>query len=124
MTVARKAIALAAFLGLGFVSFVAGDATDRYKTHSPFSESNSEQSDPIANEAPVNPLVEEEPQNQSITRTDRFNWADPSTWQAPAGPGPGEAGNAPGSTNTSPEDRDRDFETYGRGLPIEGASRS
>jgi hypothetical protein len=140
-TVARSAVFLSALLGLFALISAEESPTDRYKTHSLFVDPQStEEAGQIAPGPPtvppltpprdhnddgisdeqINPLVEERPlaNSRSITQSERYSWANPDTWQAPAHQDAGQASNAPGATNTSPEDRDRPYATMGRGIPI------
>ncbi len=123
MTILEKVVAVGAFAGLCSLSFLAPQTSDHYKSHLLMSGTSSTDYAPSggldqADQSPVNPLVEEEPQNHSVSRPHWFIDSDTSTWLYPNHPLEGEPSNAPGSPNTSPEDRDRAFETYGRGIPL------
>ncbi|MDR3606133.1 MAG: hypothetical protein P4M08_02000 [Oligoflexia bacterium] len=142
----RKKINKKALLTLSAVGALAVVATpspnpiERYKTHlpPPFSSSNSglmnEQQPgqaPSEREKELNPLLspqmqmqqENENRNRSVAKPNQgiAGWADTSKWSAPANSEPGSPSNAPGSSNTSPESRDRDFETFGRAIPFTGS---
>jgi hypothetical protein len=107
--------------------------TDRYKTHSLFADPQpAQEAGQIAASPPmtlqddgisdedVNPLVEEPPlaDSRSMGHKESYVWAKPDTWQVPAHQEAGRVSNAPGATNTSPEDRDRAYPTMGRAIPI------
>jgi hypothetical protein len=123
------------------------DATSKYKTRSPFatpetgpSASPQQQAGQASqldeDDLDVNPLLDEEPHvqmrqenelngqnsanppNTSVAKQNRWNFADTSRWEAPANQEVGNPSDVPGTTNTSPNQGNRAFGTFGRAIPF------